>query len=1729
MIETHPQWIPGNFGNKQHSSLALAAASSRGSPRAQSADRSTRNANSYPVDDEYRPESSGYREREIRRAGPVAAQPAPRSTSGNPTPSRAASSADYDVLASRAAPNRAKSATPMARSQQSRNQRTVFDAQTPRSSSRNALSAATPTHSQGMSSFTPSHQQQYDDRSNSSNYNNNRYRDASVAASPDPSAQLLAKSMSDMTVAEIRAALLSMPAVVRQSLVQTPPAQHNAPSRVQPSRRGSYEDSQAYTPGNNNRSSNFTPHSVSMTHEEYLDAQRQHGGNRRNSEQYERFMGESYPAVGEFYPAEHEHDDYDAHGTHLGEESSAEEQEEEGEDVSGEENEEKGGLGRQNNEHHQRGYYDNRGHEHGSGQRQRSRERHEYSAEQKYGLSYETTTSADAASDSEYPQQQKYDREFRSNGDERDYDERRDRNDHRQHERRQAPPLGDKALPRSDPASSTGGRSASEDYSRVAVKNKPQLPEAAKRGRGASPSRRNHRDGGGASDRESRIPRPAETSPRTNKYPVQKSHSHRDDTDGYDSSIAPSRGAQTSARSRSAQRMPARNERSHSPQPAWGSNAPSNAGNNLKSRAASTGSAGDSGRPRYLPEAERKQALEWSRKQAWEKKVRSDFSGSPLRSASPSNAAPVLKLKYRSFHSSVEKDTTSSIEDAANGKRHPRPDGRPRQDLHIETGERQEASHKPSALEKDAAVQEAVGAIARSRARAILQGQAGQKSESKSEHINYSANAFSKKPESFFAFRNNRTGAAPFEAKDPGRVNETSPRNASPPLRPRPNVSAQAASVAAAAAAAGEFVHPSQLMQAGQQARRSPERTDRQSVTAAGGGPIPSTRRDEHTMTNVAEWRRLTEWLTRIGMQRYIDVLRANGVTKLSLVELMVPEDMQQIGIAAEDIAVIHSKVTEFTNRTRSFSEQVLNRGSQSPDSLPNGYPPVHTLGAAPVPNRSAPTTMEQPVPQQGHPSTSSATSRPRPNQPPPHLHKQPAGHNGKTPFAQRNNQSVPLNIVQNPTTFAAAELSDGEGRASEPVLESARIAAEEHIFSDVREIRTELLRCFETGERELFFHAWKQLTLYMPDDCNTLNPLRPSMFNAKQVMEFHLHLHFAVFPITHNLGKKAEKQGKLALRRYLESIMLTSELDSLNQLNDVTPRSALAGAESAEKSTTPNGEERHALLLDTNLLNMTTASSMMSPNTPFTRTREYAVYAGMVLVPDPQENVAFQALFQPQWMQSLKERLGQFLTLVSPNVEILPTLASTAANSSVGSVAGAAEDPAVLEYPNEDAPVAAVPAAVVLKGDGDASNTSYSSKVQVRTYLEPAVGVTPPPSSGRLDDFEIAFTSPVNHKHGEGLNSPMPSDMKFENDVPLSPIALEITSKMMEDVVSPLEMSPSEADVPRKRIVNTKLAEETASYAKLTGIASPVSAVSSVISQLTDDDGGYLRSNIAAAAAALKAEENIVSANRGNKSAEKKPKLKPFSSASKSAMQSQVDVYNKLLKRSASPKVLVSSEGAAQSSQAPEVVPVPESPSSSAQAVSPAAFRTTRRAAPATTGLPRANAAALNVGFGLKRRPASDSSNSQQVDQSLAAQVARYNMLLVSSNSFTADAVASEQQQQQQQQQDHEVPHPSSAESPVHELPSGRSEDTAEEMLSASEAHRVEEVLLEMQHIYNNTTGEEVPDSTSTAGHLAEPSTAPALPLTTPLEQVEQKMELHGLQVAASEEEVEPLVVIAE
>jgi len=1586
VIEDHPKWIPNNFGNKKHSSLATTSPTSTSNPRARATStpraHSTgrialnfmRNDQSGGLDDEYYPDKSGdnglqtsgshqyqhhHQEQQHRAKSPAAA-----STVTSRTPNRlTAKKAEYDVLASRAAPNRSKSATA---NPSSRSQHNVFHAhQSPRSG-RNAVSDAR------ASSPPRSHQTQRDSRDG-----------AIMPGAGDPaghSAPLgrerragpaLTKSMSDMTVSEIRAALLSMPAMVRESLMDTP--QGSRPASTRPTtRRGSYEESPAYTPSANNLSHNT--HASHSMQEEYFNSSR-----RRNSEQYDRFMGDGYPAVGEFYPA-------DPYG--QPEESSAEEEEEVGmEEESGSDDVHGAGL-----------RYDVRAAERG---REHDRRRFEYTAQQEYRAHREAPS---AAEDSDYPQE--YGHRIPALDEERADDGRYEESEYSGEERyEEKRPLrtNQSSAPRhvfGAPFRSVplyAEHSDGEERKRH-VKSKAKLPEAAKRSNIATKSsHQSDQRQDDASDRESLIPRRVDVSPRPGSS-LRRIDTGNYQSDGYDSSVSPAAKSKSGARAASAQRVPARSHK-HTRAGA-GADAPFDgpAKAPVPNRAASTGSATE--RTRYLPEGERKQALDWSRKQAYDKKVRANFSGSPLRAASPAAIPSALKLKYRSFNNSVEKDFTSSVEiDAAGAKQSlPSRNGAPKALVNAES------RHPASALEKGAAVQEAMGAIARSRARAHLDEQNTGKSKNKSDHVAYSANAFSKKPENFFAFRSHHRagGNLPPSTQDSSQHKELpAARKVSPAAKARPF------HVDSPAVAADSFIRSNQQMLAGYQSRESPERTERAPIAA---------RRDEQTMTNVAEWRRLTEWLARIGMQRYIEVLRANGVTKLSLVELMQPEDMQQIGIAPADIEVIHSKVTEFTNRTRSFSEQVLNRGSKSPSPSP---PTSHTGSAS----------YHAPLPDPVDVATLGAMARPvvrRPNAPPPHHFAKHGKEKLPAPFVQHGGAGA----TQNSNVPFENDRSEEEtgGTQREEVLESARVAAEEHIFSDVGEIRAELLRCFEAGERELFFHAWKQATLYMPDDCNALNPQRPSMYNAKQVIEFHLHLHFAVFPITHAQGKKAEKQGKLALRRYLESIMLTSELDSLNQLHELSPRPAL----SSEKLASPRSDEGH-LFLETNLLNMT-SGSIASPSTPFTRTREYAVYAGMVLVPDPQENVAFQALFQPQWMQSLKERLGQFLTLVSPNIEIVTTV-STATNS----VANAADTvPAAVDRPDDVAKESDA-----ISDDGSrAAPSVHSVHSRVRNYLEPALAATPAPSQGRLDDFEIAFTSPINARHGDPGSPPL-EDIRVEAIDLSSPLDLHITTNMLEDVVSPLEMSPSEADVPRKRMASTKLSDEAMTMAKLTRIASPVSAVSSVISQLTDDD--FPRSTVAAAALRADALHGAAPvATVGKPGPVKKLRLKPFSATQKSAMQSQVDMYNKLLKHGAG-----SSDENQVGVDEPQHEGTQETPSDSSPV-----FRTTRRTTSNTTNQPKAPA--FNVGFGLKRRTSSDAPVPDQ-QQSLAAQVARYNKLLTSTAPDTAAAASGLDADTNSFVENGAIPV---------ELPAGQSQDTAEE-ISAAEAERVEEVLLEMQNIY--------------------------------------------------------------
>lgn len=1655
-----PKWIPGSFGNKKHSSLAL----SPSPPRARSAGRPA-------LSNSLRSTSTSEVRREANMVNSCA-KTIPKTTPAN-----------YDILASRAAPQRSSSAAnPRVRSRDPPQAAQALQAPSPSiwSSSRNEphmFQQETPNRSYVR---TP----QAASRRSQTHRNNAHQQEAETGAASstlDPTQQLLFKSMSNMTVAEIRAALMSMPPVVRHSLVDSNSPKHtHQQSHSHSHRRATYQsDNGSSSPDFPAGTANDTNNSSSM-HEYYDENGRQ--------ERFEQFSGEQYPAVGEFFPEDH----------HL---SSAPR-------GDGRQRDRRVQRSAPNDRRHQPQGYE-RGRQHHQGQQSQDQDQSQtQNGEEEYSGAEESSRSGSGEDvpdyEYEYEQQEPAGytrREGREGGGggaefsaEEGYEEELEhcgeydyggfhpqsrRSDRevtaQERSRRAAGASGGQML-------STPAEYSTADEGSTALRrpsSKPQLPAAARRSSvsgGSAPSAGrthspHHPDSHGyhaqregttsRAGRESSIPRPVESSPRsTQQAPSARRRRNREDSEG-DTDNGNVRRSQHHREAQQPRQHQQPHRRQAQPQPAWGYR---NQDGRARSAQRASGrssqsqpddpyaeqdqratSAGTSERVRYLPEQQRKETLEWSRKQAAEKKLRSNFSASPVRAVSP-GVTPAIKLKYRSFNNSVEKEFATTREESASEAEQGHARGPASQ--HGRDGDSCSHNGTGRALDVQAAAamshHRALSASRSSNAPTHAEapsggnnsGGGGRGRQSKSPMFR----AFDKTPSSFFEFRSGgRAVINPRQrqqqevaAQDPGEHSSpaATDRQVSPPLKGR-----STAGPASTPTDTDTFIRSNtQLLANYQHARRPPGRdkdggeAQRRPNPAAAhpvrGLPAGASGVASSTITNVAEWRRLTDWLTRTGMERYVDVLRVNGITKLSMVELMEPEDMRQIGIATADIPLFQNNVSEFTNRTRSFSEQVLGRTEYTPPSSPPNVP--HAVGTSAARNEnnsnnfisSSSTRPGVPVPAPATAPFAAGVTKTTPSMVPPSGQRVLPSASLQsaqisTSSSLHENENVPLHHSQTETgkprsiavsvaanQSATAALHSGgdllqqiDGSDNDALLATdSVIGANEHIFSDVNAIRNELHRCFDCGERELFFHAWKQLVLYMPEDCITLNPLHPAFYHAKQVIEFNLHLHFAVYPITHHMGKRAEKAGKLALKRYFESMMLTSEMDALNKAASDQP----PGLSSFSADATAGG-------VDASKLNSSSyySTSPTQAVPSFTRSREYATYAGIVLVPEPQENIAFQTLFQADWMESLKARLEQFLQLVSPNVEIVPT-----ASSSIIAAAAEAEavESAEAQLRLSDAAAASAQQQEQVSGD---SASVRSAREKVRSFLhvkEPA-GVP----KGTLNDFEITFSSPTAPQNEENNRaSPPISAIRGCALGPASPTELDMTTKLEQDVVSPLAMSPPADE--HKRYINTKLPEDGGAVTRISRIASPASPVSSIISQLTDD------SHRPGGSGALTVAAESTAANSATTASSKKPKLKPYGSATKKAMQSQVDMYNKLLKKSRSPSLEpnndnVPLQAAPTSTDEPQQQPEesqapPQSPerhihSHNAPACtgieeSPIA---TRRAS--TSGGPYASkignkASSLNVGFGMKRK--THSALLPAPDQSLAAQVARYNRLLVKS-----------------------------------------------------------------------------------------------------------------------------------
>eukprot|EP01038_Epipyxis_sp_PR26KG_P004441 gene4441-6281_t len=348
----------------------------------------------------------------------------------------------------------------------------------------------------------------------------------------------------------------------------------------------------------------------------------------------------------------------------------------------------------------------------------------------------------------------------------------------------------------------------------------------------------------------------------------------------------------------------------------------------------------------------------------------------------------------------------------------------------------------------------------------------------------------------------------------------------------------------------------------------------------------PSNDSNITQMTDIAEWHRLTDWLARIGLHKYNQTLKNNNITKLSLVELLENNDMIEMNIDERDIPTFLTHISELSAKTQSLSKQAMsnqdnnktNNSSKSPIKFQvlNNQKKVTTENNSPISsNQVSPTKMKL--------SYSPIKSQ----------FESPAGNNN-------------------------------------PIIKSSPNTTFHKILKNKSQIRSVLLRSFMSGDTDRFFSAWKQAILLISSDSNyydnnkihnsPLKQIRPAFNNAKQAIEFHLHLHFAIYPLTHFPHDRTKaKTEKEKLKHYLESLTIIEENGrSGNHFSDTEENyGSNTGTDSNAKKMSSNNSQEVAFSAKIDAMNSPLAC--LSPNQtfpviPFIASKEFAIFAGLAM-----------------------------------------------------------------------------------------------------------------------------------------------------------------------------------------------------------------------------------------------------------------------------------------------------------------------------------------------------------------------------------------------------------------------------------------------------------------------------------------------------------------------------------
>jgi len=88
---------------------------------------------------------------------------------------------------------------------------------------------------------------------------------------------------------------------------------------------------------------------------------------------------------------------------------------------------------------------------------------------------------------------------------------------------------------------------------------------------------------------------------------------------------------------------------------------------------------------------------------------------------------------------------------------------------------------------------------------------------------------------------------------------------------------------------------------------------------------------DAYVTSDAAEWKRTSDWLEAIGMNKWVENFLKGGATKLSIVELMLDEDLAHLGIDDQDIPHIMKCISDFSIRTKDLTKEAMSLEALSP------------------------------------------------------------------------------------------------------------------------------------------------------------------------------------------------------------------------------------------------------------------------------------------------------------------------------------------------------------------------------------------------------------------------------------------------------------------------------------------------------------------------------------------------------------------------------------------------------------------------------------------------------------------------------------------------------------------------------------------------------------------------------------------------------------------------------